>query len=78
MKTTPLDLLKYHVTGAIERGEGVAITSVVAKRENTEEILEHVNTMLDQWRMCEASGIEFNSRPWLARLNQLEANRHED
>ena len=30
---TPLETLKHHVTGAIERGEGVAIVGIPAKVE---------------------------------------------
>lgn len=32
---TPLEMLKHHVTGAIERGEGVAIREVTAEAVKT-------------------------------------------
>ena len=32
---TPLEALKYHVSGAIERGEGEAVTAVINKYKHT-------------------------------------------
>jgi hypothetical protein len=54
----PLDRLRYHVTGAIERGEKTAITSLRVKCTDCEALV--INGL-----PCHETGCPAAKRPWV-------------
>lgn len=48
--TTPLEALRYHVTGKIERGESVAIVGIEERRQSTPHYRELVHQSA-AWRV---------------------------
>ena len=49
----PLNILRHHVSGAIERGEKEAITSIVETNENEQIVEQNVSVMRDRLRTSE-------------------------
>lgn len=60
-KNTPLDKLKHHVTGAIERGEKEAVEAVVSKTKQVHTPgpwTELRAAMIGPWKIQDGSGVE--------------------
>ena len=71
-KMTPNELLKYYVSGAIERGEAEAIAGIeILKR--TFEAAKHPKNSQERVRLnCDPLTSEYSTgSPWLARFPAL-------